>query len=64
MKVVRVEIPVASNKEIPFLYNKASEILTKNKSSGKISNQTIIIDRVNRNGLKELKDAGIKFFIG
>ena len=64
MKVVRIEIPVASNKEISFLYNKALDVMNKNKSAGSFSNDKIVIERVNRNGVKELKEAGVKFFVG
>lgn len=64
MKVVRVEIPTASNKEISFLYNRALDVMKKNKSAGSFANDKIVIERVNRSGVKELKDAGVKFFVG
>lgn len=64
MKVMRIEIPVGSNKQITFLYNKALDVMNKNKSAGSFTNDKIVIERVNRIGVKELKDAGVKFFVG
>lgn len=62
MKVEPIKILTSKNKQIPFLYNKTMDVMTKHNShAGIVTNDAIYIDRASSAIKRELKKLGIKF---
>lgn len=61
MKVEPIKILTSKNKQIPFLYNKAKDVMDKCKSGGVITNKGIYIERATKLAKDELTKLGIKF---